>query len=227
MTVILQHEIDTPPGSVVAWLEERHLPYRICRLFAQDPLPQLQEFDQLIICGGSMNVDQEHLFPWLREEKKLISNCVKSQKKMVGLCLGGQLLAETLGAEVGPMNFSEVGWVDMDLKVDLKAAATLLSLKVFQWHSYCFKEVPGTIPLATNAAWKYQAFQFENFVVGFQFHPEATVQWIQECAQDKNLPQGPFCQNSEQMKQGLIHQARMQQFFFDFLDQFFLRSPLK
>lgn len=223
-TVILQHEIDTPPGSVVAWLQQHQIPFRICRLYANDPIPQLHEFNQLIICGGSMNVDQESAYPWLGDEKKLISAGLKSQKKILGLCLGGQLLAEALGAEVGPMNFSEVGWVDMTLNSELLTAAQTSSLKVFQWHSYCFKEVPGATSLATNAAWKNQAFLFRNFAAGFQFHPEATTQWVTECSQDKNLPTGPFCQNADEMIAGLSHQASMQYFFFNFLDQFFLHS---
>ena len=222
--VILQHEIETPPGSVVAWLQQHQVPFHICCLFNEDSLPRVDEFDWLIICGGSMNVDQESLFPWLREEKKLIAEALKQKKKVVGLCLGGQLLAETLGAEVGPMNFSEVGWMDVTLTAELSTAAAANSIKVFQWHSYCFKEVPGAVSLATNAAWKNQAFCFQNIAAGFQFHPEATADWVKNCSQDKNLPQGPFCQNSAQMQAGLIYQAPMQNFFFNFLDHFFLRS---
>lgn len=221
MTVILQHEANTTAGSTELWLNLSKKPYQICKLYKGDSLPLLTSVQEIIICGGSMNVDQESKIPWLTHEKKWIQQALRQKKKIVGLCLGGQLLAEALGAQVGPLNFSEVGWSPMTLSQNQRIGTLAGTLSVFQWHSYCFKEVPKALTFAGNKAWPYQGFTFENHVVGFQYHPESTRDWILECAHDKKIPQGEFCQTSEQMLENIAQQHLLQKHYFDILNHFF------
>lgn len=221
MTIILQHEKNTPPGSVIQWLEFNKKPYHICKLFQNDTLPEAKDFKNLFICGGSMNVDQKNQFSWLSKEKDLIRTSILEKKKIIGLCLGGQLLAEALGGQVGPMASSEVGWSDMTISKNKIIGTNAINLKVFQWHSYCFYEVPDTNSFATNSAWKYQGFTYNHHVIAFQFHPEATTEWILECSEDKKLPKGIFCQTSQEIKAALFQQKNMENLFFKILNHFF------
>lgn len=221
MTIILQHELETPAGTAVDWLNAQQMPFKICKLYEENELPVLEDFESLIICGGSMNVDQEEKFAWLKNEKELIKQAIQAKKKIVGLCLGSQLIAEVLGAEVGPMNYSEVGWQPVSILKNDIAGTNDLQLAVFQWHSYYFKSVPGAKEFGFNKAWKHQAFTFDRNVMAFQFHPETTLAWASECADDNSLPTGEFCQTASQIKAQLHLQKLLQEWFFKTLDAFF------
>ncbi len=220
MTIILQHEIETTPGSVVDWLRAHQMPFKICRIYENDPFPSLNEFSNLIICGGSMNVDQETQFSWLSEEKALIEQAIEAKKKVVGLCLGSQLIAEVLGAKVGRMKYSEAGWQPMSILANEVAGTKTEKLAVFQWHSYCFENVPDAKEFAGNDAWRHQAYTYQQHVMAFQFHPETTAAWAIECAEDKVLPKGEFCQTPEQIKSQLHLQKPLQVWFFNCLSHF-------
>ncbi|MBC7420322.1 MAG: type 1 glutamine amidotransferase [Bdellovibrio sp.] len=221
MTIILQHEVDVTPGSSTQWLKSRGMSYKICKLYKNDPLPELTDFNNLIICGGSMNVDQEEKHSWMKKEKKLIFAAIAEGKMVLGLCLGSQLIAEALGAQVSRMNYSEVGWQKMQITPNEFAGTGALTLPVFQWHSYGFSQVPGAKNFAGNQAWPHQAYTFNKNVVAFQFHPETTMAWAIECAEDKSLPKGEFCQTASQIKEQLAFQEPMQEWFFKILDHFF------
>ena len=221
LTVILQHEIETPPGSVTEWLTANKMDYKICKMFNGDPLPQLLDFSNLVICGGSMNVDEELKFPWMTTEKKLIKEAIAARKKVLGLCLGSQLIAEVLGASVGPMKQTESGWQRVRILPNEIAGTQSKKISVFQWHSYCFGAVPGAKEFATNETWKHQAYTYQDNVMAFQFHPETTAEWAIKCAKDKHLPKGPYCQTAEQMLENLYLQKPLQQWFFSTLTSFF------
>lgn len=210
--LILQHEETTPPGSTTDWLLEKAIPYEICWPSKATSWPETEVFDLLFICGGSMNVDQEERHPWLKREKELIKKAIAEKKKVVGLCLGGQLIAEALGGRVGKHPQFEVGWHSVLLKNGE-------SLKVFQWHGYSFSLPPGTELIATNSNCKYQGFTFAENVLAFQFHPESTESWVRQCSLSPNLPQVGFVQTPDEIRQGLEHLPSLRRWYFSQLDQ--------
>ncbi len=222
MTLIIQHEKSTSPGSLIEWLDKNQKSYKVCELFNGDQVPVELDFDALVICGGSMNVDQESKFSWMTSEKKLIRDAIANQKKVLGLCLGAQLIAESLGAKVGPMNFSEVGWHNIDILQDSKYSEIQACVKVFQYHSYCFHDVPHSKNVATNSIWSHQGFSVEDHVLAFQFHPESTREWVTMCALEKELPTGKYCQNSNDILAQIENQKKLQNWFFKVLDSFFI-----
>lgn len=210
--LIIQHEESTPPGSTKEWLENRNIGYTL--LFSHEIIKNqtIHDFDFLIICGGSMNVDQENLHPWLKNEKELISYYVEKNKKIVGLCLGGQLLAEILGGEVHQLPFWEVGWQKIKLENEKP-------LFVFQWHSYAFSLPPYAHLLASSEAWPIQAFSYGKNILAVQYHPETTVEWALECAADPNVPlPSQFVQSSKEIESGVVYQKEMQEWYFKQLD---------
>ncbi|MFZ4405435.1 MAG: type 1 glutamine amidotransferase, partial [Pseudobdellovibrionaceae bacterium] len=180
--------------------------------------PSIDSFDMLFICGGSMNVDQTHVHPWLIAEKEFIKSAIKNNKKMVGLCLGAQLIADVLGAKVNRHIHSEVGWHKVNLIPFTPVLSKFESLMVFQYHSYTFALPEGAQLIAGNSACSNQGFVLGKNILAFQFHPEASIDWIQSCAEDKDLPQGPYCQTAKEMIRDSIYQPPMQDWYFAGLD---------
>ncbi len=214
---ILQHSNGTPPGTVLDWIKERGHQADVRRLqdtpAGQSLLPSLSETEFLIILGGPMNVDDVDKHPWLNDEKKFLRQAIEGNKPCVGLCLGGQLLAQTLGATVRKHKHWEVGWHSVQLNGGKK------DLTVFQWHQDTFGLPEGAMRIATNSITENQGFRFRDHVVGLQFHPEATPEWVKECTEEEDYPQGPYVQDEATVMAGLDHLPQLRRWFFELLDE--------
>ncbi len=219
--IILQHENGTTAGSTTTWLDQKNIHYQIIRTDQDNLNLKNIDFNILVVCGGSMNVDQEDQFSWLIEEKKIISTAIKQSKLVIGLCLGAQLIAEVLGGKVGPLGNTEFGWQDVQLVNHPIWNRTASTFKVFQWHSYCFSNIPHSMIIATSPQCAEQAFIFKNNVLGFQFHPESSREWIQDCAEERILPVGLFCQTKDEVLENINRQTDLQEAYFKILDHFF------
>jgi GMP synthase-like glutamine amidotransferase len=221
--LILQHHTDAPAGSLLGYLETRGLSYKVLVLSAlKQPLPTLTEFENLVIQGGGMNVDEEALYPWLKEEKKFIRHCIDAGKRVLGICLGGQLIAEVLGGKVQKHEHWELGWHSVKMQgVFEKIFKKTPKLMVFQWHGYRFQTPKNAERVATNTICSDQAFLYKNKVIGLQFHPESTVRWIQECAATSidDYPQGEFVQDPNSLLSEVAKKQRsLQNWYFELLD---------
>jgi GMP synthase-like glutamine amidotransferase len=210
---ILQHEDSTPPGSVLEWAKNNNYNYEI-HFFSQGLLDHNTHYDVLVICGGGINVDQEALYPWLTDEKKFITAAIQKNKKIVGLCLGAQLLAESLGGKVFKAEAWEVGWQSVKL---LESKRELMA---FHWHGYQFTTPPHSTKIAENECTPHQGFHYGKNIIAFQFHPESTHAWVKECSEDSDLPpKAKWVQNKDEMIAGLYHQHSMKEWFFKELDR--------
>ena len=209
---ILQHEDSTPPGSVLEWVKIHNFDYDI-HFFSKGSLEQNVHFDLLVICGGGMNVDQEVQYPWLIEEKKFISEAIQKNKKIAGLCLGAQLLAESLGGKVFKADAWEVGWQSVRL---LDSSSELMA---FHWHGYQFTTPPHSKKIAENECTPHQGFHHGKNIIAYQFHPESTDSWVKECSEDSDLPEkSKWVQDRSEMIAGLHYQQNMKEWFFRELD---------
>jgi GMP synthase (glutamine-hydrolysing) len=216
--IIIQHEDSTPPGSTLEWLELNKIDYSIRKVWLNDPLPDLEAFQILIICGGSMNVDQEDSYNWLRPEKALIKKSIDNSKMVVGLCLGSQLIAEVLGATVKRHHQTELGWHKINFFGD-SPFSFQSSVDAYQWHSYTFEIPHGAVAFGTNSICTNQAFTYKKNVIAYQFHPETTEAWVIECANSEPLPVGTFCQSKSEMLESIHLQKNLQKWYFQSLDQ--------
>jgi GMP synthase-like glutamine amidotransferase len=178
--LVFQHTIDEVPGSLLPWLKSRELPYTIFHTYIGEDFPSADSFDWLIVLGGPMNVDDLHLHPWLEEEKTFIRQWLKTSKPYLGICLGGQLLAQCLGAKVGKNIQREIGFwpIERHTHTHPYFANWPNSLEVLQWHEDQFELPSGCLSLFTSIACRHQAFARGNNVIGLQFHPEAEAPWI-------------------------------------------------
>lgn len=221
--LIVQHNDKTPPGLSLSWIQERNLPYQLVHMMNDPSLPPLESFDHVILCGGGMNVDQDEKYPWLAKERELIVQSLAQKKKIVGLCLGGQLCAQVLGARVYPHPRGwEIGWHEISFLENSK------SLHFFQFHRYVFELPPEATVFAQNSWWQIQGFIWKNQVLGFQFHPEAEIPWTEHCLVERKEPTSGQVQELEAvLRSGEVHQPVSRQWFFDILDQFLLeRLPV-
>lgn len=145
-------------------------------------IPATDDFDCLIVMGGPMGVNDESVYPWLQDEKKLIEEAVRHKKLILGICLGAQLVAQVLGAKVYKNKYREIGWFDIEtwqtINNTILAEVFPPKAKVFHWHGDTFDIPKGAVHLAKSEACLNQGFLFEEHIIGFQFHLESTRQTV-------------------------------------------------
>jgi GMP synthase-like glutamine amidotransferase len=170
-----------------------------------DAAPALDSFDILIVMGGPMGVYDEAIYPWLSAEKALLAGAIAAGKKIIGICLGAQLLACVLGAKVTKNPHREIGWFPLAINTDAAdhPIAKLLAecSNVFHWHGDTFGLPAQAQLLASSQACAHQAYVIGNQIYGFQFHLETTEisaqALIKNCVDDLN--NSTYVQSAEEM----------------------------
>jgi GMP synthase (glutamine-hydrolysing) len=98
---VLQHMHCETPGLISDCLQAAGIGVRYVRLFEGNPVPSdMNDAAGLIVMGGSMSVYDHERFSFLLDEQHLIEQALKDEKPVLGVCLGSQLLAATLGAGI-------------------------------------------------------------------------------------------------------------------------------
>jgi GMP synthase-like glutamine amidotransferase len=148
-------------------------------------LPDLSDLDMLVIMGGPMNIYEYDAHPWLPGEKDFIRACIDGGKAVLGICLGGQLIADALGGEVSRAPFEEIGWYPVELTSEGRQLGAFAHFPdrfvTLQWHGDTFSIPPGAIHAAFSEATPNQAFSYDGErVIGLQFHLEETRQTLGE-----------------------------------------------
>jgi len=144
-------------------------------------------YDGLIVLGGPMHVDQIDHSPHLVQEMRVIEEALKLDIPILGICLGAQLIAATLGQNVIKNPQKEIGWYDIRVTgegaVDPVLGHFSSVEKIFQWHDDTFEIPRGALHLAESDTCANQAFRYGDKVYGFQFHlecDEATIyRWLE------------------------------------------------
>lgn len=142
--LVLQHAPWEGPGRLLLASARRlKLELVICKVW-QEPIPDPTIYDALLILGGGANVDQEQQFPFLVEEKAMIRRAVAADLPCLGICLGHQLLAEALGARIGPNFRTSIGFINGHLthagKEHPVFADCRQALPLYKWHGYTVLE---------------------------------------------------------------------------------------
>ncbi len=187
--VSVEHFRADGPGKILGWIESRGHSLQRVFLDAGHPLPALEDFDFLIVMGGPMNIYQHEEHPWLVEEKAFIRAAVDAGKPILGVCLGGQLLADVLGGKVTRNRERELGWWPVHFTSRPGPFAEFPEhLMAFHWHGDTFSIPPGAQDLASSEACNTQAFLYGDRLVGLQFHIEVwnveSHELMQACPDD-------------------------------------------
>ena len=182
--LVLQHINIEHPGIFLNFMKEDNIKIDTVELDENEKIPQLEQYDAMIVMGGPMDTWQEATYPWLKPEKEEINKFVCIQKKpFLGLCLGAQLLSEAIGGKVKKMKIPEIGVLNVSI-LDNKSIFSGLdkNLKALQWHSYEIHDLPSNANvLASSPACKIQAFSSEK-AFGLQFHVEQTNETVPQWA---------------------------------------------
>ncbi len=204
--MVLQHLAVEDPGSLGDLLRQADLQLTIVELDEGQPIPSLNEFDLMLVMGGPMDVWQEDRYPWLAEEKAAIRHWVRDLgRPYLGVCLGHQLLADSLGGTVGLMPRPEIGVVDVALTrsglADSVFSRLPATMRGLEWHGAQVLGLPADgVVLAANPDCAMQAIRIGSSAWGVQFHLEVSDTTVPEWA---DVPE--YRASIESLEQGDIN----------------------
>ncbi|MDC7221890.1 MAG: type 1 glutamine amidotransferase [Spirochaetales bacterium] len=200
----IEHVPFEGPGSMADWFESKGFELAHCKLFEGDRLPLPEESDWLVVMGGPMGIADEADYSWLKEEKACIRSFIEAGKIVLGICLGAQLIADVLGADVTPGEHKEIGWHPLFAQEGLEETCLKEVLPevfpAFHWHGDTFAIPAGAQHILASRACAHQGFVYEDRVFAFQFHLETTPQsaslLVQNAGEDL-LDEGRFIQSEK------------------------------
>ncbi len=217
-------------GNIEDWIRSKNYALSATRFYAADPLPKLAEVDWLIIMGGPMGAYDDKKYSWLTAEKSFIEASIKAGKKVMGICLGAQLIASVLGEKVYPHVHKEIGWFPLRLTGEGMASALFkgypAELPAFHWHGDTFSCPRGAEHLAETAACRNQAFAYGSKVVGLQFHLDVTRKTVEQLIENGalELVSGKYIQKPEQMMRPADEFKNIRKYMYKMLDNFLSQS---
>ena len=186
--VCLKHVPFEGPGAFAAALTKRGVSLERY-LVPQDGLPK-DAGDLLIVMGGPMSVNDPD--PWIAEETSFIRSALHAGTPVIGVCLGSQFMAKSLGATIRSGKALEIGMTQVRLTAEAKQDPVFSTLpesfEVFEWHGEVFDLPKDSVPLAGSDIAPLQAFRYGDRAYGLLFHLEMEENGIdslcQECAPD-------------------------------------------
>jgi GMP synthase-like glutamine amidotransferase len=175
----LQHAEHEDLGCIAPWLAARGHEVRASRLQRGEAPPSVAAYDWLIVLGGPMNIYEHAAYPWLVAEKQAIRAALLTGKRLLGICLGSQLVADQLGGPVVKNPEPEVGWHAVATTAAARTEGPFKGFPdrfmAFHWHGDTFALPPDAAPLMASEACANQAFAHGARVAGIQFHLEVTA----------------------------------------------------
>lgn len=142
------------------------------------------EYDATVVLGGAQNALDDENCPYFPALLSLLQDFIASDKSVLGICLGAQLLARAGGGTNQIGGAHEFGWhrvhLTSEAEHDPLFATIEKSFSIFQWHDDTFTLPPGAVHLAKNPVAASQAFRVGRAAYGIQFHFEADVRLVRE-----------------------------------------------
>jgi GMP synthase (glutamine-hydrolysing) len=182
--VVIRHQPNAPLGIAADALDELGVPWTYLDVYEDGPWPELENVGGLIALGGEMNVDRVEDYPFLERGRTLLGEAVDRGLPVLGICLGAQLLARALGAEVKPSPVRELGFLRVDATGagadDPVLAAFTPSARVFQFHEDASELPDGAELLFRGDLVSNQAFRFGESAYGVQWHFEVTEEIVSD-----------------------------------------------
>lgn len=196
MFIIVQNDPQCPPGACLQLLVSSGHPFRTVASYRDEPLPDPAGLTGVIVLGGEMGVHETGLFPHLDTVRAFMGQALRAGTPLLGICLGGQLLAQLAGGEVAsPSPHGEKGVSLVSLTAQGASDPLFSGVRdpfvTFQLHDDSFSVPPGATLLAKSAACPAQAFRLGENSYGVQFHPEVDPDIVTRWGQSSH-PQKDF-----------------------------------
>lgn len=172
------------PGCIEKWAQEKDYTFTTTHTYKGERLPEVNKFDFLIVMGGPQSPLKTDEWPYLQDEIDLIKQSTAANKAILGICLGAQLIAESLGAKTEKSPHREIGVYPIELLADAAKDPVFSqfpnTFPVMHWHN----DMPG-IPkearlLAKSEGCPRQAFAVGDRIYGLQCHFEMTQDNIKD-----------------------------------------------
>jgi GMP synthase-like glutamine amidotransferase len=221
----IQHVPFEHPAYLLKWAKPQNYSYSITKMYEDYVFPSTDELDVLIIMGGPMGAYEEDKYEWLKFEKQFIKETIDAGKKVWGICLGAQLIADVLGSKVYPYTQKEIGWWPVKKTSDHTMTKGLPDeFTTFHWHGDTFDLPSGAIQLFKSEACAQQGFLYKNNVAAVQFHPEVEEDLLNSLSiHDRaELVPAPFIQTEDEMKKALPKHIEAQHRYITSLMEAFL-----
>ncbi|WP_141604017.1 type 1 glutamine amidotransferase [Terrilactibacillus laevilacticus] len=219
---IIQHVPYESPGLIEDWCYQHNYAIEIIKQYESQSIPSVEDVEFLVIMGGPMNIYEDNRYPWLPKEKELISDCIQQGKKVFGVCLGAQLIADTLGSKIYQNKEKEIGWFPIQKSADLNFTAHIpQELMVLHWHGDTFTLPEKSTRLFESEVCENQGFIYDKHVVGLQFHVEMTEENLKEIvkhSQAELQEEGDYIQTEQEIMKFTIPKEN-KTFLFGLLDK--------
>ncbi len=206
----IKNHPDEGLGYIEEILNNKGIEFEYIEAYKQQELP---ECDAIIILGGPMGVYESEKYPYLKWEMDIISKLYNS-RPILGICLGAQLIAASLGSKVYPYK-KEVGWCTVKRVKSHEVFEGLPDvMEVFQWHGDTFDLPEGADLIYTGDLVKNQCFVAEK-AVAMQFHLEMTYDLIKKWLEKSDLSEGEKEKILEESKEKIGEHNKLCEKFID------------
>lgn len=193
------------PGSIETWANHNHHETEEVRPYAGEHLPAIDGYDMLVVMGGPQSPLEIDEAPYLKDEIGLIKQALVKKKRIIGVCLGAQLITEALGAKTERSPNKEIGMYQLELLSTAESDPVFSkfpkTIDVMHWHSDMPGLIDGVELLAKSEGCPRQAFRYGDRVYGFQCHFELTKElvegMIEHCKGD--LKAGKYVMTPEEL----------------------------
>ena len=206
--VTLSHVFYESPGYISKWAEQNDFEIEDISCWKNPKYPDPKDVKRLLIMGGPMGVYEAKDYPWILDEIRFIRTVIDAGNKVLGICLGSQLIAAAMGAKVYPNDYQEIGWFEIRwneaaYKHPLAYGVSNHS-KVYHHHGDTFDLPENAVLLASSEGCKHQAFAIGNNVLALQFHMEVNKELIEDMMfHSAELVPGTFVQDRKQIEDGI------------------------
>jgi GMP synthase (glutamine-hydrolysing) len=183
--VALRHVAFEDLGLLAPVMAREGWDVSFCEAAVDDLLhDSIRNANLLVILGGPIGAYQTDAYPFLKSEIALIEHRLSRDLPTLGICLGSQLMAKTLGSRVFAGHVKEIGWGSIELTSE-GASSCLNPLReadaaVLHWHGDSFDLPEGARRLASNMHYQNQAFAYGRNALALQFHLEADPHQLEQ-----------------------------------------------